>query len=164
MCCNSTRLEWDLEHIPWSSRHRRASLTKLKHYTIKQFQIFEKFKHYVKEEEVRFEYSIDSRYRSNDKGLLFSASHSPLSTYFGRTTIVLKFPFKSCAFINGLHMNNGRTAPCGVGRVIIDEPELFCKLIELPKEVCEFVMLGRGGALLLFFRSEFRPKFRLEEK
>lgn len=64
-------------------------------------------------------------------------------------------------------MNKGRTAPCGVGLVIIDAALelLFCKDVGFPKaEPWDIGILGIGGAFELFFLSELRPKFRLEEK
>jgi hypothetical protein len=40
-----------------------------------------------------------------------TATHSMISTYFGRTTIVLKLPLTRAASTNGLHRYRGLGAP-----------------------------------------------------
>jgi len=45
--------------------------------------------------------------RSNEEHALLTATHSMISVYFGKITIVLKFPFTSAASAKGLHRYKG---------------------------------------------------------
>lgn len=45
------------------------------------------------------------------RDILFTATHSMISTYFGSMTIVLKLPLTRAASTNGLHKYNGFWAP-----------------------------------------------------
>lgn len=48
------------------------------------------------------------------RNILFTATHSMISTYFGSMTIVLKLPLTRAASTNGLHKYNGFWVPGAV--------------------------------------------------
>lgn len=85
----------------------------LRNHSVKLIQMRVEIKHLTRDEQMTRDEQLpksDMRYRTmgeaddgSGSDVLFTATHSMISTYLGNMTMVLKLPFTRAASANGLH-------------------------------------------------------------